>query len=273
MASIAHQPSEAAPPAAPQQPSRAWWRLLPTQASERGGDERLQDIAALLTEVGVPTELSVWLDLGAGRHRPWISVRSLQGPEAPGQDAIVDEFRCAAELLGLPMEHADTAPCVRPRLLSLAAQDEAPLADLRVPPMQHLRALLPLSSAGTPPDLGLSVVVRAHPVGPATVQDVANLSRDVRSRWRALKVMSPFTRNGLLPLLRRSHVLMDDCAGLTVSVALHGSEVPGWFVRRCVERRLCGDLGLDAGWVTGAPRWIPARANTLRVLLALGIDW
>ena len=273
MASIAHQPSEFAPPTAPQRPSRAWWRLLPSQAPEQGGDERLHDIAALLTEVGVPTELSVWLELGPGRHRPLISVRSLQRPDDPEQDAIVDQFRSAAGLLGLPMEHADAAPCVRPRLLSLAAHDEAPLADLRMPPMQHLRALLPLSSAETPPDLGLSVVVRAHPVGPATLQDVAALRRDVRSRWRALKVTAPFRPNGLRPLLRRSHALLDDCAGLTVSVTLHGSEAPGWSVQRCLERRLGADLELDAGWVTGAPRWVRARADTLRILLALGIAW
>jgi len=200
-------------------------------------------------------------------------VRSLHGPEGSGSDAVTEEFRSAAQQLGLPMERAEAAPCAPPRLLTLAAHDDSAVADLPLPPLKHLRALLPLGHGEAEGDLGLAITVRAQPVGPATVQDVAILNRELGSHWGANRHAPPVVRARLAPLVLRGRALMDDCAGLTVSVSLHGSEAPGWFVQRCLERRLSRDLKLDAGWVTGPPRWHGARADSLRVLLTLGIVW
>jgi len=186
---------------------------------------------------------------------------------------VADELRTAAEQLRLPIERMEGAPSSLPRLLTLAAQDESRCAELRLPPLQRLRSLLPLGPAVADRGLALEVVVRADPLGPATVQDVEAQNRELCAYWAAAKHASPAVRRRLGPLIGRSRQMMDECLGLTLSVNLCGHEAPGWFLLRCLERRLGRDMKLDVAWVGGAPRWIPARADTLDVLVRLVAAW
>ena len=252
--------------------ARSWWRLLPAPKVDAVWEARLSDVATLLVELGEPTELAVWIDLGPAAGSPLISVRGLS-ETARTPDLAAEEFGEAARELGLPIELSSVGPGPRSRLVSLAARDHSRAVDLRVPPLHQLRSLLPLGLAEGGGGLALEVVVRAEPVGPATIQDVEALNRELGAYWGVAKHASPAVRGRLTPLIRRSRALMDECAGLTMSVILHGSEAPGWFVRRCLERRLGRDLKLDVAWVDGAARWFPARADTLRLLLGLGAAW
>ena len=250
--------------------SAPWWRLRPPRGGGRKGCDRLLDVATSLSELGVPSLLTVHFDLQSPDHGPWVSVCSVAGSAGSAPDIVVEAFRDAAEMTGMRMATADSVPPVLPRLLCLAAHDEGAIADLRGPPLVQLRGALPVTMTDAMGELALRIVVRSEPVSPGTFLDAVAQHRELLRMW-SLARHAATTRGQLSPLLRRSSALLDECAGLSLTVELVGRRAPGWFMERSMERRLTGDLGLAVGWTSGEPQWIPARSDTLRMLMRLGL--